>query len=201
MPESTRLSVPHSSSVSDVTAAAVTQVATTTSSMLQLQQSQSQEAASSQVTMLSAWQSPAQSPFWPSTFCQSSSSYTHASGLPSFAAETRRRLGTVPTSRRQQPRPYACRFAGCSWRFCRSDELARHERIHTGQRPFACAVCGRAFSRADHLRTHFRTHSGERPFVCYVCGRAFARGDERNRHMSVHAGAQSPSRATATRRQ
>jgi len=101
---------------------------------------------------------------------------------------------TRPTSRRPRPRRHACRFIGCTWQFSRSDELSRHERVHTGQRPFSCAVCGRAFSRADHLRTHLRTHSGERPFVCYVCGRAFARGDERNRHMAVHTHAYQPRR-------
>jgi len=172
-----------------------------TSSTLQFavgQQSPSRVAATSQLTVQDAcaWQSPVQNPVWPSTLWQDSSP-SFMAGLPSDAAGT--------TSRRQQPRQHACRFTGCTWRFSRSDELSRHERTHTGLRPFPCNVCGRAFSRGDHLRTHLRTHSGERPFVCYVCGRAFARGDERKRHMTVHSDRRSPSRrhprATATRRQ
>uniref|UniRef100_UPI00358F8EAA early growth response protein 3-like n=1 Tax=Myxine glutinosa TaxID=7769 RepID=UPI00358F8EAA len=83
-------------------------------------------------------------------------------------------------------RPYPCPAEGCDRRFSRSDELTRHLRIHTGQRPFACRICMRAFSRSDHLTTHVRTHTGEKPFACDVCGRRFARSDERKRHARVH---------------
>jgi len=83
-------------------------------------------------------------------------------------------------------RPFPCPAESCDRRFSRSDELSRHLRIHTGQRPFPCTVCRRAFSRSDHLTTHMRTHTGEKPFACEVCGRRFSRSDERTRHMRVH---------------
>lgn len=84
-------------------------------------------------------------------------------------------------------RPYPCPVESCERRFSRSDELSRHLRIHTGQKPFQCPVCSRSFSRSDHLTTHVRTHTGEKPFACAACGRTFARSDERNRHYRVHA--------------
>lgn len=88
--------------------------------------------------------------------------------------------------RARQERPYACPVDTCERRFSRSDELTRHIRIHTGQKPFQCKICLRAFSRSDHLTTHVRTHTGEKPFSCDVCGRKFARSDEKKRHSKVH---------------
>ncbi|KAM8882591.1 uncharacterized protein ACB058_002313 [Synchiropus picturatus] len=81
---------------------------------------------------------------------------------------------------------FPCHVHGCERRFSRSDELNRHVRIHTGQKPFQCSICARSFSRSDHLTTHTRTHTGEKPFSCDVCGKRFARSDERKRHGRVH---------------
>ncbi|XP_008331778.1 early growth response protein 1-like [Cynoglossus semilaevis] len=83
-------------------------------------------------------------------------------------------------------RPYVCPAEGCARRFSRSDELTRHVRVHTGQKPFQCRICMRHFSRSDHLTTHIRTHTGEKPFACAECGRKFARSDERKRHAKIH---------------
>jgi uncharacterized Zn-finger protein len=57
-------------------------------------------------------------------------------------------------------RPFSCPVEHCPRRFSRSDELTRHIRIHTGDKPFQCKICARAFSRSDHLTTHIRTHTG-----------------------------------------
>ncbi|RWS12643.1 early growth response protein 1-like protein [Dinothrombium tinctorium] len=105
-------------------------------------------------------------------------------------------LKLVPVKPRKYPnrpsktpvheRPYACPIESCDRRFSRSDELTRHIRIHTGQKPFQCRICMRSFSRSDHLTTHIRTHTGEKPFSCDLCGRKFARSDEKKRHAKVH---------------
>ncbi|XP_077596318.1 early growth response protein 1-B-like [Stigmatopora nigra] len=94
----------------------------------------------------------------------------------------RKPQGKAPT----QERPYTCPAEGCDRRFSRSDELTRHVRVHTGQKPFQCRICMRSFSRSDHLTTHIRTHTGEKPFACAECGRKFARSDERKRHAKIH---------------
>lgn len=121
-----------------------------------------------------------------------------SSGLPSVLGQPYQQnsLKFLPVKPRKYPnrpsktppheRPYPCPVESCDRRFSRSDELTRHIRIHTGQKPFHCKICSRSFSRSDHLTTHVRTHTGEKPFSCDVCGRKFARSDEKKRHAKVH---------------
>ncbi|KAM4537094.1 uncharacterized protein PAE49_021485 [Odontesthes bonariensis] len=106
----------------------------------------------------------------------------HAAGAPKQSRAGRR----APAKGGQKVKPFPCSVQGCERRFSRSDELNRHVRIHTGQKPFQCTICARSFSRSDHLTTHTRTHTGEKPFSCDVCGKRFARSDERKRHGRVH---------------
>ncbi|XP_030609778.1 early growth response protein 4 [Archocentrus centrarchus] len=106
----------------------------------------------------------------------------HATGAPKLSRGGRR----APAKNGLKAKPFPCSVQGCERRFSRSDELNRHVRIHTGQKPFQCTICARSFSRSDHLTTHTRTHTGEKPFSCDVCGKRFARSDERKRHGRVH---------------
>ena len=59
-------------------------------------------------------------------------------------------------------KPHVCDEQGCTWRFSRSDELARHRRSHTGVKPHVCEICQRAFARSDHLSRHTgRAHAAK----------------------------------------
>lgn len=49
-----------------------------------------------------------------------------------------------------------------------------------------CAFCVRRFWSAEDLRRHMRTHSGERPFQCDVCSRKFTLKHSMLRHQKKH---------------
>ncbi|KAG0721434.1 Transcription factor E4F1 [Chionoecetes opilio] len=54
-------------------------------------------------------------------------------------------------------RPFPCGFQGCSFAFKTKGSLTRHERRHTGERPFACQHCGRRFRESGSLSRHLQS--------------------------------------------
>ena len=75
----------------------------------------------------------------------------------------------------------------CDKMFRTAANLARHENIHTGRKPFICDYCDRGFGDPSALRRHKRIHTGEKPYSCYVCGRRFNQKYAMRLHLGVHS--------------
>ncbi|XP_017050303.1 zinc finger protein 2 homolog [Drosophila ficusphila] len=80
---------------------------------------------------------------------------------------------------------FPCQY--CDRVFTRPFEKVKHERVHTGEKPYSCEVCGKTFRVSYSLTLHLRTHTNIRPYVCTVCNKRFKSHQVYSHHLRIHS--------------
>lgn len=94
---------------------------------------------------------------------------------------------TVTPKRARTKRRYICQF--CNKEFLGGNDLRKHVRIHTNERPFECQHCGQKFRQGGCLKNHIASQHGTTvTFTCYYCNKSFPIKERLRLHMRLHSG-------------
>lgn len=82
-------------------------------------------------------------------------------------------------------RPCVCHI--CGKQFRAPNGLQRHlTETHEKQRRYSCLMCDKHFVNSQNLKLHMRIHTGERPFGCSHCGKRFTQSGSLHVHLKIH---------------
>ncbi|XP_037574415.1 zinc finger protein 133-like [Dermacentor silvarum] len=76
----------------------------------------------------------------------------------------------------------------------KGSNVTKHEKIHTGERPFVFHVYDRGFNKRRNFSRHLLGHKGERPHVYTDCGRRITQVSNKVRHRRRQHSAESTRR-------
>ena len=74
-----------------------------------------------------------------------------------------------------------CKY--CDKTFPKPSQCERHERIHTGIKPFKCNECSSCFNQKNSLEIHMRKHTGDKPYNCKICNMGFTQNGNLRAHI------------------
>ena len=108
-----------------------------------------------------------------------------------FSYSSVRRMKEQEIGLRRVAIVYVC--SQCDYQTSNTAHLVRHNRTHTGEKPFQCETCQKSFSQNSALNSHMRTHQEvrERPskkFECDICDYKAKTKQNRDRHRLIHIG-------------
>ncbi|VEN36620.1 unnamed protein product [Callosobruchus maculatus] len=78
-------------------------------------------------------------------------------------------------------------------------DVKRHMSVHTGLKPYSCAICHTSFTQSGSLATHMKKHEEFRglegskktteqtPYLCPYCGKAFKHSSSLTTHLRTHS--------------
>lgn len=82
-------------------------------------------------------------------------------------------------------KPCVCHICGKQFRI--SAGLHRHlKETHHKIKDFSCETCNQKFVNKQNLIQHKRIHTGERPYVCTMCGKGFKQSGSLYIHSKTH---------------
>ena len=81
---------------------------------------------------------------------------------------------------------FACSEKECGKNYACKDDLKKHQRVHT-DKALVCHVDTMKFATKQALQEHMIIHSGEKPFQCALCGNTFGQPSNMRTHVkNVH---------------